>query len=47
MADDVLGFQYATPAQQREAVTLGMWAFLATEVLFFGALVAAYFNYRI
>jgi cytochrome c oxidase subunit 3 len=24
-----------------------MWAFLATEVLFFGALIAAYFNYRI
>src|SRR6476661_4427518 len=42
-----LSFQYATPAQQRETVTLGMWAFLATEVLFFGALVAAYFNYRI
>ena len=42
-----LSFQYATPAQQRETVTLGMWAFLATEVLFFGALIAAYFNYRI
>ena len=42
-----LSFQYASPAQQREAVTLGMWAFLATEVLFFGALIAAYFNYRI
>jgi cytochrome c oxidase subunit 3 len=24
-----------------------MWAFLATEVLFFGALIAAYLNYRI
>ena len=47
MTDDVLTFQYATPDQQREAVTLGMWAFLATEVLFFGALIAAYFNYRI
>jgi cytochrome c oxidase subunit 3 len=45
--DRVLAFQYATAGQQREAVTLGMWAFLATEVLFFGALVAAYFNYRI
>jgi cytochrome c oxidase subunit 3 len=42
-----LGIQYASAAQAREAVTLGMWAFLATEVLFFGALVAAYFNYRI
>ena len=47
MADEALTFQYAEPAQQREAVTLGMWAFLATEALFFGALVAAYFNYRI
>jgi cytochrome c oxidase subunit 3 len=34
-------------AQQRETATLGMWAFLATEVLFFGALIAAYLNYRI
>lgn len=47
MPDDVLTFQYATPEQEREAVTLGMWAFLATEVLFFGALIAAYINYRI
>lgn len=46
-ADRPLDFQYATAAQQRETVTLGMWAFLATEVLFFGALIAAYFNYRI
>ena len=45
--DQVLTFQYATAAQERDAVTLGMWAFLATEVLFFGALIAAYFNYRI
>jgi cytochrome c oxidase subunit 3 len=47
MTDEVLTFQYATPGQQRDAVTLGMWAFLATEVLFFGALIAAYFNCRI
>jgi cytochrome c oxidase subunit 3 len=47
MTDEVLTFQYADAAQQRDAVTLGMWAFLATEVLFFGALIAAYFNYRI
>ena len=47
MSDQALGFQYATVAQQREASTLGMWAFLATEVLFFGALIAAYLNYRI
>jgi cytochrome c oxidase subunit III len=47
MSEEALSFQYATQAQQRETVTLGMWAFLATEVLFFGALVMAYFNYRI
>jgi cytochrome c oxidase subunit 3 len=47
MADQALGVQYATATQHRDAATLGMWAFLATEVLFFGALVAAYFNYRI
>jgi cytochrome c oxidase subunit 3 len=47
MSDRVLGIQYATRVQEREAVTLGMWAFLATEVLFFGALIAAYLNYRV
>jgi cytochrome c oxidase subunit 3 len=33
--------------QQREAATLGMWAFLATEVLFLGALIGAYVVYRV
>jgi cytochrome c oxidase subunit 3 len=33
--------------QQRESATLGMWVFLATEVLFFGGLFAAYLVYRI
>jgi len=47
MAETILGIQYATREQHREAVTLGMWAFLATEVLFFGSLIAAYLNYRI
>ena len=47
MSDSLLGVQYATVAQERETVTLGMWAFLATEVLFFGALIAAYLNYRV
>jgi cytochrome c oxidase subunit 3 len=41
------GYQYTGEVQAREVSTLGMWTFLATEVLFFGALVAAYFNYRI
>lgn len=47
MPDEAIGFQYSTPAQNREASILGMWGFLATEVLFFGALIAAYLNYRI
>jgi heme/copper-type cytochrome/quinol oxidase subunit 3 len=33
--------------QQREAGTLGMWIFLATEVMFIGAIFVAYFSYRI
>jgi cytochrome c oxidase subunit 3 len=32
--------------QQFDAATLGMWAFLATEVLFFGGIFAAYALYR-
>jgi cytochrome c oxidase subunit 3 len=32
--------------QQREVNTLGMWAFLATEVMFFGGLFMAYVVYR-
>jgi cytochrome c oxidase subunit 3 len=41
-----LHHQFDTPAQQREAATLGMWTFLATEVLFFGGLIMAYAIYR-
>lgn len=32
--------------QQHEANILGMWTFLASEVLFFGALIAAFYIYR-
>jgi cytochrome c oxidase subunit 3 len=32
--------------QQKESATLGMWVFLATEVMFIGALFVAYFTYR-
>jgi cytochrome c oxidase subunit 3 len=32
--------------QQQEASTLGMWTFLATEVLFFGGLFMSYITYR-
>ena len=34
--------QYATLAQQAEAATLGIWVFLATEVLFFSGMLLAY-----
>jgi cytochrome c oxidase subunit 3 len=33
--------------QQHEASTLGMWMFLATEILFFGGVLCAYWVYRI
>lgn len=39
--------QFATLAQQTETAQLGMWVFLATEVMFFGALIFGYYIYRI
>ena len=39
--------QFADLVQQTETAQLGMWVFLATEVLFFGALIFGYFIYRI
>ena len=41
-----LAHHFDTLSQQREASALGMWVFLATEVLFFGGLFAAYSLYR-
>src|SRR5690349_1477404 len=38
--------QFVAPAQQKDAATLGMWAFLATEVLFFSAMFMSYLTYR-
>jgi cytochrome c oxidase subunit 3 len=38
--------QFDDPVQQYEASTLGMWIFLATEVMFFGGLFAGYVVYR-
>jgi cytochrome c oxidase subunit III len=38
--------QFGTPEQQRETVTVGMWIFLATEVMFFGGLFTAFSVYR-
>ena len=39
--------QYADLSQQGETVQLGMWVFITTETLFFGALLFTYFLYRI
>ena len=38
--------QFGTPEQQRESATFGMWIFLATEVMLFGALFTAFTVYR-
>src|SRR6185436_18970913 len=38
--------QFDDLEQQQEAVTLGMWVFLATEILFFGAMFLGYSIYR-
>jgi cytochrome c oxidase subunit 3 len=38
--------QFATLAQQTETAQIGMWMFIATEVMFFGALVFTYVVYR-
>jgi cytochrome c oxidase subunit 3 len=37
---------FATEEQQQDSSTLGMWIFLATEVMFFGGLFCAYLIYR-
>lgn len=37
---------FADLQQQHEAATLGMWVFLATELMFFGGLFTAYVFYR-
>ena len=41
-----LAEQFDDMPQQIEASTLGMWTFLATEILFFGALFLSYIVYR-
>ena len=37
---------FADAQQQRDSASLGMWVFLATEVMFFGGLFCAYLVYR-
>ena len=41
-----LAHHFDSLEQQHEAGTLGMWTFLATEILFFGGLFATYTIYR-
>lgn len=43
----VIARQFDDPLQQRKAADLGMWVFLATEILFFGALFVAYTAVRV
>jgi cytochrome c oxidase subunit 3 len=38
--------QFNNPEQQRETATVGMWIFLATEVMLFGGLFTAFTVYR-
>ncbi len=42
----LVAHHFSDLAQQRESATLGMWIFLATEVMFIGAIFVAYFSYR-
>jgi cytochrome c oxidase subunit III len=38
---------FATPQQQKNAASLGMWLFLVTEIMFFGGMFCAYLVYRL
>lgn len=42
-----LAVQFNDAVQQRQAATLGMWVFVATEVLFFGVLFTSYAYNRV
>ena len=42
----IVALQFEDAAQQREAATMGMWVFIATEILFFGAMFLGYTAYR-
>src|SRR3954449_1983549 len=43
---EVPAFHFVDLRQQADAAQLGMWVFLATEVLFFGGLILGYCVYR-
>ncbi len=44
--DTILSHHFDDLGQQKDSSTLGMWAFLATEVMLFGGLFAAYAIFR-
>jgi cytochrome c oxidase subunit 3 len=44
--DPALLHHFATKGQQKNAASLGMWVFLAQEVMFFGGMFCAYLVYR-
>ncbi|HEY7155641.1 MAG TPA: cytochrome c oxidase subunit 3 [Gemmataceae bacterium] len=43
----ILAHHFEDLEQQRETETFGMWLFLATEILIFGAIITAYLIYRL
>src|SRR3954452_2152626 len=45
-SDPLPAEQFDDAGQQRHAATLGMWTFLATEILFFGALFVCFYAMR-
>lgn len=47
LQDVRLAHHFDDADQQRQSAVLGMWAFLATEIMFFGGLVTAYTVYRV
>lgn len=46
-SETVLAHHFEDLDQQNESAVLGMWLFLAQEILFFGGLFAVYFVYRV
>jgi cytochrome c oxidase subunit 3 len=44
--DGILAEQFDSLEQQEQTATLGMWVFIATEILLFGGLFTAYVIYR-
>jgi len=47
MAETQVGMQYEDLRHQSDTALIGMWLFLATEILFFGALLFTYMIYRL